>query len=178
MEDRAVEQKIVMMNLAQCWQCKQYLPPGAEIRSRQMMTSVLAGRRDHLKQYELVSLCTACDDAVAEKQKQEEDRTGQNMVWVGRIVGMLAVNRIFYHIGWPLPIAIIVTVGLLWYGILGRSMLGLWIAENTLETSLEHTTATGEPTLLAIVIILAMLVTKYGWNEPQQENLPAEGGSR
>jgi hypothetical protein len=175
---QGVEQKIVMMNLVQCWQCKQYLPPGAEIRSRVMKTGVLTGRREQLTQYEPVSLCVTCDDAVAEQEKQDDIRAGDNVMAVGRIIGMGIVSALLYSLGWPAPIAIIATIGLLWYGILGRSLVALFVTVKILEPGIDATAPVAVAIPVSLGVIAAMFATTCSRRLFSQSNLPAEGEPR
>jgi hypothetical protein len=94
-----MEQRIVMVNLVQCWQCKQYIPPGDEIRVRTMRTAVEVGsglNSGRLDRYESVSLCLQCDQAAAladEKEGERHARYARRLGWALGGIYMVSVGR-------------------------------------------------------------------------------------
>ena len=69
---------VVVVNLAQCWQCGRYIPPGDEVRRRVLQTGVayrrgLSGGR--VDQYGPVSLCVTCDEAATAEERLRNERS-------------------------------------------------------------------------------------------------------
>src|SRR5215468_9918236 len=161
-----MEQRVVLVNLVQCWQCKQYIPPGDEIRVRTMRTAVEVGsglNSEQRDRYEPVSLCLRCDQAAAlayEKEGERHALYGRMLGWALGGVYMLGVLR---AISLPWPVAIGVTIGLARLRILGRCCLALALVENVTAALLGVRGMRAQESLLAYGTIAVMVLATCGW---------------
>src|SRR5882672_7718915 len=171
-----MRQTVVTVEALRCHECQAFIDPveGAYVR-RQIRTAVEVGHRyGPIERYELANVCVACDDALTEQWKAAALDSAQCVQTVGLLFIALIVGGLLHYIGWPVPIAIVVTAGLLWYGILGRSLVGMFVTGKILETSMGTAMALAWATPMTIVVIAVMLATKYGRHVFPQRNLPAE----
>ncbi len=175
-----MEQRIVMVNLVQCWQCKQYIPPGDEIRVRTMRTAVEVSsglNSEQRDRYEPVSLCLRCDQAAAqadEKEQEQNARYGRMLGWALGGIYMVSVCR---AISLPWLVAIGGTIALVRVGILGRCCLALILAENVTAALLGVRGMRAQEPLLVYSTIAVMGMAAWGWrlvHRPwrRQKNIP------
>jgi hypothetical protein len=161
-----MEQRIVMVNLVQYWQCKQYIPPGDEIRVRTMRTAVEVGsgfNSGRLDRYEPVSLCLRCDQTAAladEKEGERHARYARRLGWALGGIYMVSVGR---AISLPWPVAIGGTIALARIGILGRCCLALALAENVTAALLGVRGMRAQEPLLVYGAIAVMGIATCGW---------------
>lgn len=119
---------VVVVNMAQCWQCGRYIPPGAEVRRRVLQTGVAyrpsGGRVD---QYGPVSLCVACDEAVAEEERVQNERRTRRTRLILIVIGGLWLTGCLRGLGVPWLLAIATTGVLVYSGVLGRVIAAAWV---------------------------------------------------
>src|SRR2546426_5608772 len=119
---------VVVVNMAQCWQCGRYIPPGAEVRRRVLQTGVaykrgLSGGR--VDQYGPVSLCVTCDDAVAEEERARAERSTRRTRVVLVAIGGLWLTLFLHGMAVPWVLSLLVTGVLAYIGVLGRAIAAM-----------------------------------------------------
>jgi hypothetical protein len=166
-----MEPRVVMVNLVQCWRCKQYIPPGEQIRARVMRTAVEYGsglNSGQVNRFEPVSLCVRCDEAVALEDKAAQDRSARHMRWVGWVCGAFFMTVVFRAIDAPWPIAVLGAGGLAWLGILGRSIIALFMVINTLELTLGKKMVDAHDAGIILGVIMVLVIGKFSWKIAQR----------
>ena len=160
-----MEQRVVLVNLVQCWQCKQYIPPGDEIRVRTMRTAVEVGsglNSGRSDRYEPVSLCLRCDQAAALEFEKEGERHALYGRMLGWTLGGVYMLGVFRAISLPWPVAIGGTIGLARLRVLGRCCLALALVENVTAALLGVRGMRAQESLLAYGTIAVMVLATCG----------------
>ena len=121
---------VVVVNMAQCWQCGRYIPPGEEVRRRVLQTGVayrrgLSGER--VDQYGPVNLCVTCDEAVTEAERVQNERSTRRTRIVLIAIGALWLTGCLRGMGVPWLLAIATTGVLVYSGVLGRIIAAAWV---------------------------------------------------
>ncbi len=161
-----MEQRIVMLNLVQCWRCKQYIPPGQEIRARTMRTAVEQGsglNSGQIDRYEPVSLCVPCDEAVAIEEQKRREQSDRKMRWIGWLCGGFFMMIVFISINAPWPVAVLGAGLLAWLGILGRTILALFVVINTLLFAPGKSFVDAHDTSIIVSVIAVIAIGKFLW---------------
>ena len=121
---------VVVVNMAQCWQCGKYIPPGAEVRRRVLQTGVayrrgLSGGR--VDQYGPVSLCVTCDDAVAKEERARAERSTRPTRIVLIVIGGVWLTLFLHGMAVPWVLSILVAGVLAYIGVLGRTIAAMFV---------------------------------------------------
>ena len=173
---------VVVVNVAQCWQCGRYIPPGAEVRRRVLQTGVAyrrgpAGGR--VDQYGPVSLCVACDEAVEEEERVRNERSTRHTRLILVVIGGLWLTGCLRGLGVPWLLAIATTGVLVYSGVLGRVIAAAWVVFYALAwAGMPPTTHPQQalPYFAAMIVGIVLLKGVGALRQkkagiPQQENL-------
>lgn len=160
-----MEQRIIMVNLVQCWQCKQYIPPGDEIRVRTMRTAVEVGNglnSGRSDRYEPVSLCVQCDQAAALEFEKEGERNARYARVLGWTIGGWWMAVALRTLSLPWAVAMLGAAGLAWLGILGRTVVLIGFTQMVIEIAYGQPFSEICQPYFVSASIVAMLVAKFG----------------